>query len=64
MQTFDLQAPHTPGGDQPQAIAELVEVVRAGKRHQTLLGATGTGTTFTISNVIKQVKKPTLIMAH
>lgn len=64
MQTFDLQAPYTPGGDQPQAIAELVEGVRAGKRHQTLLGATGTGKTFTISNVIKQVKKPTLIMAH
>ncbi|MGE7945732.1 excinuclease ABC subunit UvrB [Lysinibacillus sp. NPDC093688] len=64
MQTFDLQAPYTPSGDQPQAIAELVEGVRAGKRHQTLLGATGTGKTFTISNVIKQVKKPTLIMAH
>jgi len=64
VQTFDLQAPYTPGGDQPQAIAELVEGVRAGKRHQTLLGATGTGKTFTISNVIQQVKKPTLIMAH
>lgn len=64
MQTFDLQAPYTPDGDQPQAIAELVEGVRAGKRHQTLLGATGTGKTFTISNVIQQVKKPTLIMAH
>ncbi|MFJ6210806.1 excinuclease ABC subunit UvrB [Lysinibacillus sp. NPDC092081] len=64
MQTFDLQAPYTPNGDQPQAIAELVEGVLAGKRHQTLLGATGTGKTFTISNVIKQVKKPTLIMAH
>lgn len=50
--------------DQPQAIAELVEGVKAGKRHQTLLGATGTGKTFTISNVIQQVKKPTLIMAH
>lgn len=65
MQTFDLQAPYQPnGGDQPQAIAELVEGVKAGKRHQTLLGATGTGKTFTISNVIQQVKKPTLIMAH
>ncbi|KOS60698.1 excinuclease ABC subunit UvrB [Lysinibacillus agricola] len=64
MQAFDLQAPYTPNGDQPQAIAELVEGVCAGKRHQTLLGATGTGKTFTISNVIKQVKKPTLIMAH
>ncbi|MEA0554086.1 excinuclease ABC subunit UvrB [Lysinibacillus irui] len=64
MQTFDLQAPYQPSGDQPQAIAELVEGVKAGKRHQTLLGATGTGKTFTISNVIQQVKKPTLIMAH
>ncbi|MGY4794076.1 excinuclease ABC subunit UvrB [Lysinibacillus fusiformis] len=64
MQTFDLQAPYQPNGDQPQAIAELVEGVNAGKRHQTLLGATGTGKTFTISNVIQQVKKPTLIMAH
>ena len=57
MQTFDLQAPYQPNGDQPQAIAELVEGVREGKRHQTLLGATGTGKTFTISNVIQQVKK-------
>ncbi|MEE3807503.1 MULTISPECIES: excinuclease ABC subunit UvrB [Lysinibacillus] len=64
MQTFDLQAPYQPNGDQPQAIAELVEGVKAGKRHQTLLGATGTGKTFTISNVIQQIKKPTLIMAH
>ncbi|MFJ7732294.1 excinuclease ABC subunit UvrB [Lysinibacillus sp. NPDC097231] len=64
MQTFDLQAPYKPNGDQPQAIAELVEGVHAGKRHQTLLGATGTGKTYTISNVIQQVKKPTLIMAH
>ncbi|CAM5554512.1 UvrABC system protein B OS=Lysinibacillus sphaericus OX=1421 GN=uvrB PE=3 SV=1 [Lysinibacillus sphaericus] len=51
-------------GIEPQAIAELVEGVREGKRHQTLFGATGTGKTFTISNVIQQVKKPTLIMAH
>ncbi len=64
MQTFDLQAPYKPNGDQPQAIAELVEGVHAGKRHQTLLGATGTGKTYTISNVIQQVNKPTLIMAH
>jgi len=64
VQTFDLQAPYKPNGDQPQAIAELVEGVHAGKRHQTLLGATGTGKTYTISNVIQQVNKPTLIMAH
>lgn len=61
---FDLQAPYQPGGDQPQAIAELVEGVKAGKKHQTLLGATGTGKTFTISNVIQEVKKPTLVIAH
>lgn len=61
---FDLQAPYQPGGDQPQAIAELVEGVKEGKKHQTLLGATGTGKTFTISNVIQEVKKPTLVIAH
>ena len=64
MEQFDLQSTYQPNGDQPQAIAELVAGVNAGKRHQTLLGATGTGKTFTISNVIQQVKKPTLIMAH
>lgn len=61
---FDLQSAYQPNGDQPQAIAELVAGVNAGKRHQTLLGATGTGKTFTISNVIQQVNKPTLVMAH
>lgn len=61
---FDLQSAYQPNGDQPQAIAELVAGVKSGKRHQTLLGATGTGKTFTISNVIQQVNKPTLIMAH
>ncbi|WP_010286814.1 excinuclease ABC subunit UvrB [Kurthia massiliensis] len=61
---FDLQAPYKPSGDQPQAIAELVEGVRDNKRYQTLLGATGTGKTFTVSNVIQQIKKPTLIIAH
>jgi excinuclease ABC subunit B len=61
---FDLQAPYTPNGDQPAAIAELVEGVKANKRYQTLLGATGTGKTFTVSNVIQQIKKPTLIIAH
>lgn len=61
---FDLQSNYQPNGDQPKAIAELVKGVEEGKRYQTLLGATGTGKTFTISNVIQQVKKPTLIMAH
>ncbi|MGE7836060.1 excinuclease ABC subunit UvrB [Viridibacillus arvi] len=64
VQAFDLHSPYKPNGDQPAAIAELVEGVRQGKQHQTLLGATGTGKTFTISNVIKEVKKPTLVIAH
>lgn len=63
-ETFDLQSAYQPNGDQPNAIKELVKGVQDGKRHQTLLGATGTGKTFTISNVIQQVNKPTLVMAH
>lgn len=63
-QIFDLQAPYEPAGDQIEAIKELVEGVQEGKKHQTLLGATGTGKTFTISNVIQQTNKPTLVMAH
>ncbi|MFF5996786.1 excinuclease ABC subunit UvrB [Lysinibacillus sp. KU-BSD001] len=63
-ETFDIQSSYRPSGDQPTAIAELVKGVKDGKRHQTLLGATGTGKTFTISNVIKEVNKPTLVMAH
>lgn len=61
---FDLQAPYEPAGDQVTAIAELVKGVQKGQRHQTLLGATGTGKTFTVSNVIKEVNRPTLVMAH
>ncbi len=61
---FDLQAPYKPTGDQPQAIAELVEGVRKGYRHQVLLGATGTGKTFTVANVIQQLQLPTLVMTH
>ncbi|VEI04966.1 excinuclease ABC subunit UvrB [Kurthia zopfii] len=61
---FDLQSPYEPGGDQPAAIAQLVEGLKEGKKFQTLLGATGTGKTFTVSNVIQQVKKPTLVIAH
>ena len=61
---FDLQSSYTPSGDQPQAITALVEGINLQKKHQTLLGATGTGKTFTVSNVIQQVKKPTLVMAH
>ena len=63
-ETFDIQSNYQPSGDQPAAIAKLVEGIKEGKHHQTLLGATGTGKTFTISNVIKEVNKPTLVMAH
>lgn len=63
-QEFNLQAPYEPAGDQPAAIAELTEGIINGKKCQTLLGATGTGKTYTMSNVIQQVKKPTLVMAH
>ncbi len=63
-QPFDLQSHYKPSGDQPGAIEALVKGVKEGKRHQTLLGATGTGKTFTISNVIKEINKPTLVMAH
>ncbi|OKO96011.1 Excinuclease ABC subunit B [Geobacillus proteiniphilus] len=61
---FQLVSSYQPQGDQPQAIAKLVDGLRRGVKHQTLLGATGTGKTFTISNVIAQVNKPTLVIAH
>jgi excinuclease ABC subunit B len=61
---FELKSKYKPEGDQPLAIEKLVQGLNEGKRHQTLLGATGTGKTFTVSNVIKQVEKPTLIIAH
>lgn len=61
---FQVVAPYTPSGDQPQAIKALVDGIIAGKRDQTLLGATGTGKTFTIANVIQAVNKPTLVLAH
>jgi excinuclease ABC subunit B len=63
-QSFQLVSKFKPQGDQPQAIRKLVEGIKQGKKHQTLLGATGTGKTFTISNVIQQVNKPTLVIAH
>ncbi|AMO84425.1 hypothetical protein B857_02786 [Solibacillus isronensis B3W22] len=63
-ETFTIKSAYQPAGDQPEAIKQLVQGVKEGKRHQTLLGATGTGKTFTISNVIKEVNKPTLVMAH
>ncbi|HCT0530540.1 TPA: excinuclease ABC subunit UvrB [Staphylococcus pseudintermedius] len=61
---FKFASNFEPQGDQPQAIKALVKGIEEGKRHQTLLGATGTGKTFTMSNVIKEVGKPTLIIAH
>ncbi len=60
---FQLQAGYQPAGDQPQAIARLVEGLSSGLAHQTLLGVTGSGKTFTIANVIQQVQRPTLVMA-
>ncbi|MFC4800057.1 excinuclease ABC subunit UvrB [Neobacillus sp. GCM10023253] len=61
---FELVSKYSPQGDQPGAIKELVEGIRNNKKYQTLLGATGTGKTFTISNVIKEINKPTLVIAH
>ena len=64
MDHFELVSDYKPAGDQPEAIASLVEGIREGKKHQVLLGATGTGKTFTMSNVIAAVNKPTLVFAH
>lgn len=61
---FELVSQYQPQGDQPKAIAELVKGIQEGKKEQVLLGATGTGKTFTISNVIAQVNKPTLVFVH
>ncbi|WP_028608211.1 excinuclease ABC subunit UvrB [Paenibacillus harenae] len=61
---FELKSDYTPQGDQPKAIEELVEGVKAGKRHQTLLGATGTGKTYTIANTVARLNRPTLVIAH
>ena len=60
---FNLVSKYNPSGDQPKAIEELVEGINEGKKSQVLLGATGTGKTFTIANVIKEVNKPTLVLA-
>ncbi|MBS4195412.1 excinuclease ABC subunit UvrB [Lederbergia citri] len=61
---FQLVSKYQPAGDQPRAIESLVEGLRNGKKYQTLLGATGTGKTFTVSNVIQEINKPTLVIAH
>lgn len=62
--TFEVESEFSPQGDQPKAIVELVEGVLAGKKHQTLLGATGTGKTFTIAQTIAKLNRPTLVIAH
>ena len=64
MPAYDLTAPYSPKGDQPNAIKQLVHGVNSGERYQTLLGATGTGKTFTMANVIAQTCRPALVLAH
>ncbi len=61
---FNLQSPFLPSGDQPEAILHLVEGLRQGIKHQTLLGVTGSGKTFTIANVLQEMKRPALVMSH
>lgn len=61
---FEIKSDYKPQGDQPKAIQELVKGIKDGKRHQTLLGATGTGKTYTIANVIEELNRPTLVIAH
>jgi excinuclease ABC subunit B len=64
MAKFKIKSTHTPAGDQPKAIESLVSGLKKGERHQTLLGVTGSGKTFTAANVIERVQKPTLVIAH
>src|SRR6476469_83129 len=64
MAQFQIHAPFQPTGDQPKAIQQLTQSVQSGERFQTLLGATGTGKTFTIASVIEKIGKPTLVLAH
>lgn len=61
---FDLQSPYQSAGDQPQAIAQLIEGVQGGREHQVLLGVTGSGKTFSVAKVIEEIQKPTLVIAH
>ena len=61
---FKLESKYKPSGDQPHAIEKLVNGINNGQKYQVLLGATGTGKTFTIANVIEKVNKPTLVLAH
>src|SRR5690349_13550248 len=64
MSMFELVSPYAPAGDQPQAIATLVEALEGGVKHNVLLGVTGSGKTFTVANVIKHLNKPTLVISH
>ncbi|MEK7278358.1 MAG: DEAD/DEAH box helicase family protein, partial [Chloroflexota bacterium] len=64
MLPFQLHSPYQPTGDQPQAIEKLVDGIKQGEKHQVLLGATGTGKTFTIASVVAEIQRPTLVMAH
>ena len=64
MPRFEIVSDFRPTGDQPEAIAQLIEGLQRGERYQTLLGATGTGKTYTVANVIEQTQRPTLILAH
>ena len=64
MDHFKLVSEYKPTGDQPQAIQQLADSIRAGHREQTLLGVTGSGKTFTMANIIEQVNRPTLVLAH
>src|SRR5512142_259611 len=64
MSAFELVSSYEPAGDQPQAIAKLTDGLAAGAKHQTLLGVTGSGKTFSIANVIRNVDRPTLVISH
>src|SRR2546421_12084676 len=61
---FELESSYSPAGDQPQAIAKLTEGLLSGDRHQVLLGVTGSGKTFTVANVIRNLNRPTLVISH
>jgi excinuclease ABC subunit B len=64
MNKFQLESPYSPSGDQPQAIGELLQGIKSGEKYQTLLGVTGSGKTFTVSNIIKELNRPTLVISH
>ncbi|MDD3832636.1 MAG: DEAD/DEAH box helicase family protein, partial [Oscillospiraceae bacterium] len=64
MDRFHLKSEYKPTGDQPKAIEQLLNGIRSGMREQTLLGVTGSGKTFTMANIIEQLNRPTLVLAH